>query len=136
MSLFFMFLMGCLILSWDCSFFLSCIKVCLNYLNTSRKKIFIVGFERSLSSDLESMLTQEILNQKSVKQPTSRNSSPRLLRLANRHGALLKIENRRNTMLVWCQNRRGAEHHKVWDFLDHFQTQDTKSRFSSIVVNR
>ena len=57
---------------------------------TSRKRAFIIGSERPLSSGPEPTLTQETLNQTSVKQSTSCSSPPYRLRPANRCGALLK----------------------------------------------
>jgi len=57
-----------------------------SYGDTSKKKVFIVGSERSLLSVFESTLIQETLNQTLVKQPTSRSSPPRRLRPDNRRG--------------------------------------------------
>jgi len=51
---------------------------------TSRKKAFIFGSHRPLSSGLKSTLIQEMLKMTSVKQPTSRCQQPRRLFDENR----------------------------------------------------
>jgi len=61
-------------------------KFPLNPISTNRKKAFVVNSERPLSSVFEPTLTQEMLNQTSVKQSTLRSSPPRRLRTDNWRG--------------------------------------------------
>jgi len=83
---------------------------------TSRKKAFIVGSERRLSSVLELTLTQETLIQTSVEELTSHSSPQRRLIPDNRRGSASGTFKHKNHHVgvepkhTWCREpqRRGA----------------------------